>query len=172
MTQERGGVIRVRPAAVADRAFLLAAIIELQEHERHLHDTRRPGTEIAVAQLALIEARAAGQGAILVAELEGAPVGFVAGWVEQEEVAAETAESNRFGLIADICVLEPHRCQRIAAPLLEAMEAHLAAAGVTWLRINVLAANAPARAAYARAGYVPYEILHEKRLRPPSLGAL
>jgi ribosomal protein S18 acetylase RimI-like enzyme len=88
--------------------------------------------------------------------------------VEQAAVAAETPESNRFGLIADICVLPAHRGQRIAAALLEAMEAHLAAAGVAWLRINVLAGNDAARAAYVRAGYVPYEILHEKRLKPLS----
>src|SRR5271163_3677948 len=71
----------IRQATPSDRSQLIAAIIELQEHERRLHDSLRPGVEIAAPYLASIEARAARQGAILVAETDEGFVGFVAGWI-------------------------------------------------------------------------------------------
>jgi ribosomal protein S18 acetylase RimI-like enzyme len=157
----------IRQATPADRPQLIAAIVELQEHERRLHDSRRPGVEIAAPYLASIEARAARQGAILVAETDEGFVGFVAGWIELDgESICETPEFNRFGHISDICVLNPYRRRGIASRLLSAIEARLPEYGVTWLRINVLAANVSARASYERAGFSPYEVQYEKRLCP------
>src|SRR5215475_10493018 len=84
-------------------------------------------------------------------------VGFAAGWVEQDDNIAETAESNRFGYISDICVMPAYRGQRIALRLLDDLEQHLCLAGVTRLRIASLATNAAARATYERGGFVRYE---------------
>jgi ribosomal protein S18 acetylase RimI-like enzyme len=157
----------IRQATPADRSQLIAAIIELQEHERRLHDSLRPGVEIAAPYLASIEARAARQGAILVAETDEGFVGFVAGWIElDDESICETAEFNRFGYVSDICVLNAYRRRGIASRLLNAIEARLAEYGVTWLKINVLAANVSARANYERAGFSPYEVQYAKLLRP------
>ena len=99
---------------------------------------------------------------MLVAESGGEFAGFVAGWVEQAGNIGETPDSNRFGHVSDICVMPAFRGRRIAGLLLEAVERHLRRAGVTRLRVNALAANAPARASYERAGFAPYEVLHEK----------
>jgi ribosomal protein S18 acetylase RimI-like enzyme len=154
----------IRPAVPSDRPRLIGAITELQEHERKLHDTRLPGVAIAEPYLCWIERRVSERGAILVAEEAGIFVGFVAGWIEQADAIAETRDSNRFGYISDICVLPAYRGRRIATLLLGAIEARLAAAGIMRLRINALAANRSARASYERSGFVPYEVLHEKRL--------
>jgi ribosomal protein S18 acetylase RimI-like enzyme len=157
----------IRQATPADRPQLIAAIVELQEHERRLHDSRRPGAEIAAPYLASIEARAAREGAILLAETGGSFVGFVAGWIERDdESICETPEFNRFGHISDLCVLNAYRRRGIASLLLSAIEARLAEFGITRLRINVLAANVSARASYERAGFSPYEVQYEKRHRP------
>jgi ribosomal protein S18 acetylase RimI-like enzyme len=154
--------ITIRPATASDRPLLRRAIIELQDYERQLHATRLPGEQIADAYLAWVERRAADSGAVLVAETQGIFVGFAAGWVEQDDTIAETADSNRFGYISDICVMPAYRGQRIARRLLDTLERHLRSAGVTRLRIASLAANAAARAAYERSGFVPYEIIYEK----------
>jgi ribosomal protein S18 acetylase RimI-like enzyme len=154
--------LTIRPATPADQPDLRAAIVELQDYERRLHSTRLPGAEIADAYLAWLLPRAAATGAVLVAESGGMFVGFVAGWVEEDENLAETADSNRFGYISDICVMSAFRGQRIAKRLLAAIEQQLRRGGVTRLRINALAANMSARASYQRAGFAPYEILHEK----------
>jgi ribosomal protein S18 acetylase RimI-like enzyme len=154
--------ITIRPATASDRPLLRRAIIELQDHERQLHTTRLPGEQIADAYLAWIERRAEDSGTMLVAETQGIFVGFAAGWVEQDDNIAETADSNRFGYISDICVMPAYRGQRIALRLLDNLEQHLRLAGVTRVRIASLATNAAARATYGRGGFVPYEIIYEK----------
>lgn len=156
------GDIRIRQARPTDRAALRAAVIELQEFERRLSDTRRPGEEIADAYLARMESRAAHGGAILIAESDGAFAGFATCELREVNYVAETADSNRFGYVSDICVLPAWRGRRIAGLLLEAAERHLAPLGITRLRIHVLANNPSARRSYEHAGFVAYEVLCEK----------
>jgi ribosomal protein S18 acetylase RimI-like enzyme len=134
----------------------------LQEHERRLHATRLPGETIADAYLEWMLSKAAESGAIFIAEVDGAFGGFIAGWIENGDNLAETPDSNRFGFVSDVCVMQPYRGRRIASRLLEAIEAHFRAAGVTRIRIWALAANSAARASYERAGFTPYEVVYEK----------
>src|SRR5271163_2059386 len=83
--------IRIRQAGPADRDALREAIIELQEFERRLSDTRRPGEAIADAYLARMESRAAGGGAILISEAaDGAFVGFATCQLHEVDYIAET----------------------------------------------------------------------------------
>lgn len=154
--------ITIRAATAADRPQLRRAIVELQDHERRLHSTRLPGEQIADTYLAWIEHRATDNGAVLVAETGGIFAGFVAGWVEQDDNIAETADSNRFGYVSDICVMPACRGRHIALRLLDSIEQHLGSTGITRLRIGSLAANAAARATYERAGFAPFEVVHEK----------
>jgi ribosomal protein S18 acetylase RimI-like enzyme len=152
----------VRPALASDRLALRAAIVELHEQERRLHDSRLPGEETADAYLIWMLAEAARDGAVFVAETGGAFVGFAAGWIVQENVIEETPDSNRFGYVSDVCVLPAFRGRRVAARLLTALETSLSLRGVTRIRLSTLAANHAARASYERAGYAPYEIIYEK----------
>ncbi len=153
----------VRDAGPQDRPDIVAAIVALQDAERKLSDTRLPGAEVAEAYYDLLVEQLA-NGAMLVAEADGAFAGFIIGWIEQANEICETPDSNRFGYVSDICVLEPFRGRGAAAVLLRALEQRLARYGVTRLRLNFLADNAPARTAYERAGYSPYEVRYEKRL--------
>jgi len=162
--------ITIRLATASDRPLLRGAIILLQDYERQLHATRLPGEQIADTYLAWIERRAADNGALLVAEIQSIFAGFAAGWIEQDDNVAETVDSNRFGYISDICVMPAYRGQRIALRLINNLEQHLRRAGVTRLRIASLATNATARAAYQRAGFVPYEIIYEKSCVAPNNG--
>jgi ribosomal protein S18 acetylase RimI-like enzyme len=102
------------------------------------------------------------RGAVFVAEVDGAFAGFAAGWVAENESLAETADSNRCGFVSDLCVLPAFRGQGVAQRLLAALEANLASADVSRIRLYVLAANEEARATYERAGYAPYEVVYEK----------
>ena len=155
--------IVVRLAIPGDLPNLRSAIVELQEHERRLAATRLPGEQIADAYLARLQREVAEKrGAILVAESEGVFAGFAVGWIVERDHIPETADSNRFGYLSDICVMPPFRGKRIAHRLLAAMERHFAKAGITLFRVFTLAANAPARASYESAGFAPYEILYQK----------
>jgi ribosomal protein S18 acetylase RimI-like enzyme len=155
--------ILIRPAGEDDTSNLRHAIVELQDYERRLHDTRLPGEAIANAYLAHLEESAA-DGAILVAEFNGTFAGFVAGWIEEDSSVAETPDSNRFGYVSDICVLPAFRGRRIASLLLDELERRFREAGVVRMRVSVLAANASARASYEAAGFAEYEVVYEKRV--------
>ena len=152
----------IRPAAARDRPDLRLAVVELHEHERRLHPSRLPGEATADAYLDWMHAQAAENGAVLIAEVDDAFAGFAAGWVAEENLIEETADSNRFGLVSDVCVLARFRGRRIAGRLLDALEDRLARHGVRWIRLSALAANGAARSAYERSGYAAYEIVYEK----------
>lgn len=163
-TQNPAKGLTIRTAVPSDRPDLRRAFVELQEFERRLTDTRRPGKHIAEAYLDWMQDHAASYGAILVAETDGTFAGFVCGWIEQQSNIAETPDSNRFGYISDICVLPPYRGHGIASRLLDAMSNCFRSLGITRCRLNVLAVNATARASYERSGFAPYELTYEKRL--------
>jgi ribosomal protein S18 acetylase RimI-like enzyme len=157
--------IKIRPATTADRSHLREAIVELQNYERALHLTRLPGELVADAYLVWLQRQAETcNGAMLVAESDGAFAAFVVGWIEVADILTEAADSNRFGYVSDLCVMPAFRGRRIAEQLLTVLEQHFCQAGLTRIRINALAANRSARVSYERAGYAPYEVLHEKVL--------
>jgi ribosomal protein S18 acetylase RimI-like enzyme len=157
--------VTIRTAADDDRPAILAAIADLQDYERTIHDTRRPGHEIAKTYLAwLMASVTANAGLLLIAEAGGEFAGFAACWVRQEDALAETEESNRYGYISDTFVMPALRGRGIAGHLIRAAEVHLRATGVTRLRIGVLAANRSAQRAYSKSGVEPYELTLEKRL--------
>jgi len=156
--------LTIRRATPADRPSLRKAYVELQEHERRLHASRLPGEEIADAYVERMIEQAADAGGVFVAERDGEFLGFAAGWVENSQNVAETADSNRFGYVSDICVLVAHRKRGIARRLLEAMTRMFVEAGVTRVRIGTLADNHLARLSYEGAGFRPYEVIYEKAL--------
>jgi ribosomal protein S18 acetylase RimI-like enzyme len=156
--------VTIRAASVSDRPQLRRAVIELQDHESCLHPSRLPGDQIADAYLDWMQKRAAEHGAVLIAEIDGAFAGFVAGWIEEESHICETPDYNRFGYVSDICVLPAFRGRRIASQLLDAVELRLRGEGVTRVRLFTLAANCAARASYERSGYAAYEVVYEKSL--------
>jgi ribosomal protein S18 acetylase RimI-like enzyme len=152
----------IRPATPADRADLRQAIVELQDYERLRHPTRLPGEQIADAYLNWAQRQADTNGVVLVAVRDNSFIRFVAGWIVQTDNISETADSNRFGYISDICVMPAFRGQQIAAELLDGIEQYFLGTGVLRIRINSLAVNTSAQASFERAGFLPYEILYEK----------
>lgn len=159
--------VNIRPYAARDRTALLRMIADLQDHEVPLHDSRLPGAETSEPYLSSMEERLREQsGAMYIAEAAGAPVGYVACFVEEYDSAQETPDSSRCGLVKDIFLDPAFRGSGLAQRLLAVAETHLRTTGVTRLRINVLANNAKARRAYERYGFAPYEVMYKKRIAP------
>lgn len=152
-----------------DRAAVRALVIQLQDDERALHPSRRPGESVADDYMPWLEASVREQqGDILVAEAAGRVVGYTSYWIEVDICPEELPESNRHGYIQDLCVDRDWRGQGIAGRLLAAAEQALSGKRLTYLRLGVLANNAPALSAYAKQGFAPYEIVMEKRFSEPS----
>lgn len=157
--------VEIRPFEPRDRAAVLQALTELQNYEVALHDSRLPGeTTMEHYLVELLCDLRDGSGAIFIAEAAGVFVGCVACLVVEEQSVQETPDSNRHGYVSDIFVDPRYRGQGVAQRLLAVAERHLAATGVTRLRINVLANNTRARRAYERYGFAPYEVMFEKRI--------
>lgn len=155
----------IRPRTPKDRTALLDLIVELQEHERHLHDGLRPGGEIADSYLAYLERHVFdGEGEFLVAEIDGAVVGFIAHLIDRYEGPEEMPDSAVYALVSDLCVRASHRGRGIAQALLAAAEVYARRKGAARLRVEVLSANREAAAAYRRFGFEPYVSMLEKRI--------
>jgi ribosomal protein S18 acetylase RimI-like enzyme len=160
----------IRPYAPTDHDWVLQCEVELQEHERALHDTRLPGLPHAQDYLAMLWGTLAqDQGLMLIAEdAAGERAGLVAGHIVDQPWPMETGDSTRFGYVSDIFIKPQARGNGLARELLDAIAAHLRQAdpGLTRLRVNVLAVNRVACRAYEKAGFTPYEVMYERLLRP------
>jgi ribosomal protein S18 acetylase RimI-like enzyme len=156
----------IRPYTPADYDWVLQCEIDLQEHERALHDTRLPGLPHSRDYLAMLQdVLAENQGILLIAEdAAGARVGLVAGHIVDEPWPMETPDSTRHGYVSDIFIRPEARGSGLARQLLDAIAGHLRQAdpSLTRLRVNVLAVNAVARRAYEKAGFTPYEVTYER----------
>ena len=156
----------IRVAIDADDDLLVEAIIDQQEYERDLHDTRLPGVQIGRAYLEYLKTKvAAGSGARLVAELHSSFAGYAACWIEHDNTVAETEDSNHFGYVADTYIVPQLRGRGLVASLLEAAEGWIRQTAVSRMMITGLAKNQSALRAYAKCGFSNYEIVMEKRLR-------
>ena len=160
----------IRPYAPADYDWVLQCEVELQEHERAIHDTRLPGLPHTRDYLDLLwDELAEGHGIMLIAETpQGERVGLVAGHIVDSPWPVESRDSTRYGYVSDIFIKPEARGGGLAQTLLDAIAAHLHAADptLTRLRVNVLAVNAIARRSYEKAGFTPYEVMYERLIRP------
>lgn len=150
----------------ADKEAIVAGIADLQEVERAVADTRRPGSEVAEQYVReLQEKLTQKQGALFVAREQDRVAGFIACWIEREENIAETEESNVYGYICDAYVAPQYRGKGVFQKLNDRAEAYLARfPEVRLVRITVLAENASAVKAYEKAGYRPEEIRLMKKM--------
>jgi len=159
----------IRFAVDADDDRLVEAIIDQQEYERKLHDTRLPGAQIGRPYLAYLKTKvASSNGGLLIVELNGAFAGYAACWIEHDNNVAETDDSNHYGYIADTYIVPDLRGRGLAASLLDAAERLIRQRNVSRMRIASLASNYSALRAYAKSGFSQYETVMEKRLAWPN----
>jgi GNAT superfamily N-acetyltransferase len=151
----------IRSANAEDRATLVTFIKQLQDAECEVHPSRLPGEAIAEAYYEKLFAQG---GVILIACSAGNPIGFVAGWLDEDDDTLQKMEWRRHGLISDLFVVTAHRGKGVAQQLLQAISDRLQERGAKRLRICAVAPNGPAIAAYLRFGFEPFEVLFDKAL--------
>jgi ribosomal protein S18 acetylase RimI-like enzyme len=130
--------------------------VDLQEWERGLDPRLRTGESMADAYLAQMHERCRQwTGTILVAEVDGAVVGFAALYatIPYEELDDPPGE---YALVSDLAVLHAMRGRGVGAALLDEAERRARDAGATELRIAVMSANDGAKRLYLRSGFAPY----------------
>ena len=147
-----------------DSAAVRALFVELHETERAIDPRMRPSEEIADDYLAKVFERArVYDGVLFVAEREGTVVGYVSVW--RRYVSDELDDPPReMGYVSDLVVSAALRGQGVGRALLRRAEGCVREAGVTTLRLSVLAGNRGAIALYEDEGFAPVEVDMEKRL--------
>ncbi|MFL5336776.1 MAG: GNAT family N-acetyltransferase [Geminicoccaceae bacterium] len=154
----------VRAWRAQDRDAVLALNTELQEHERALRPSLRPGPAMTEAYVTALEARLARvgeDGALLVAEGPGGQVlGFATCFVDEDELEREP----RLVRIEDVVVARAARRQGIARALLAEASRFAGRHGIRRVVLSVLALNAEAAAAYHAAGFRPVKLTLERWL--------
>lgn len=160
-------MIQIVELRAENRAYAVAFMAGLQEHERQISSDRRPGKEMADAHLAYLEKTCrVNSGKIFLARINQAYAGFIVCFINRYEPddLHITAALKTYGEISDLYVAPQYRGQGVASSLIRHAETYLAALGQTRVKLTVLNANASAQRAYETLGYAPYEVIYQKEL--------
>ncbi len=148
-----------------DEAHLIRLIRELQSYEIDYYDRMIPPGEIAGWYIDNIRKDCREYaGHIRIAVRESLPVGYC---VILTRVPNEEADELAFDYahVSELAITRSARGEGIGKALLQDAECLARAAGVKWLRVNVLAKNTIARDAYNRYGFEEHLISMEKPLK-------
>ncbi len=135
-----------------DRAAVLALNSTLQDYERSLRPSRRPGPECTEEILSLIETRLAAAGdsrGLLVAEMQGRILGFIT----YREGLDVLEQDQREMHIPDLVVVEDARGTGVGTALIDQVRILARDRGIHRLTISVLAQNRAAQGVYERYGF-------------------
>ncbi len=158
---------RIRSYRDPDLAAVRRLLNALQEAECAMDGSRVHWSDGACAYTDwMLRESAEKDGITSVAESDtGAVIGVMTCWrAEDPTDITVTPEARPHLYVSDLVVATEWRGRGIAGVLLAAAEKHGRALGLAQMTIGVLAANAPARRAYAKAGFDDYEMLLRKRL--------
>jgi ribosomal protein S18 acetylase RimI-like enzyme len=163
--------LQIRRYRAADRSILKGFFDAFQDELVAMDDLGRlwrgPGYAEAAAEQCLRETREQ-RGQVLIAELDGQPVGFAAGIVgDLAPFDRLTARAGPYGRVTELYVRPAARRQGIATRLLARLDRYFARAGCDAVRIEVFAPNRAARRLYERLGYHERDI---DLLRPITSG--
>jgi ribosomal protein S18 acetylase RimI-like enzyme len=104
------------------------------------------------------------QGSFLVADLAGKIVGYCTLLTHCDSSDEPDEALYHYAHVGDLAVAESQRNNGIGAMLVNEAGRIAKAAGISWLRLSVLAPNAAARRFYARQGFSEHLIKVEKAL--------
>lgn len=155
----------IREYVPADEAALLGLVLQLQSIEGQWSDLVRPAAEIGPWYVGDLLAQCVkDQGTVLIAERDGAVVGYAVIYVGLAVTGDRDEVDHRYARIGDLCVAEGCRGMGIGKALITECEARTRAAGVRRLTIRHDPQNLRPQQLYERLGFCPVQIVREKRL--------
>ncbi|GGK22807.1 GNAT family N-acetyltransferase [Salinarimonas ramus] len=156
--------LAIRTAGPADRETCIGLVDQLNAFEATLVDDRLTTREAAeAAYAAALDRVARTKGRMLLAEEDGIAVGLLV-FVIDEEHPYVREDVRRYGMVADLIVVEDARGRGVGRALLAEAERLTREAGLVRLSIGALAANEGACAAYLKAGFSDYLRIFVKSL--------
>ncbi|MCJ9429891.1 GNAT family N-acetyltransferase [Kordiimonas marina] len=159
------GDVTIRLSGPADRPACVRMMAALNTYENAFIGDRLTDLASADTHMTFLEEEAVRTGGFtLVAEEDGAVIGFLVCFAEAEEGSYVKPEKGRYGFISDLYLVPEKRGQGIAQALLKESEDRCRALGLADLRISALVANTGALRAYEKFGFRPKEIVLAKPL--------
>ncbi len=147
-------MIDIREYRDSDEAGLIALIRELQASEVVLYDRMKPVAQMGVWYVDLLKKKCAeDEGVILIAEENGAALGYAVILTRSVEDGTGDEVSYDYAYVVDLVVAESARRRGIGKLLLADCERRARDAGRDDLRITVLAANQGAHDLYRALGF-------------------
>ena len=151
----------IRRGCTADLDAVERLNRKLQDYERRLRSSRRPGRTLPRAYVqALLRKDKTNTGRLFVATSATRVIGFLACALESDVFEIDALRI----LISDLVVATPWRRRGVAAALIAAAEDFARERGVQWIEISTLVRNTAARRAYAALGFRESAVTFERRL--------
>ena len=151
--------VAIRPAGPGDRDFVLATVGRLGDFGPPPWRTPEEIGEADARGLRTHFESPARGSALLVAEADGTPVGFV-----YLEVLSDFFDRKEHGHVSVLAVAEAAEGRGAGAALMRASEDWARGRGYRKLTLNVFEGNARARSVYAHLGYRPGTMKYVKFL--------
>ncbi len=148
-----GGGVTIRPARPPDLPAVIALWRELQDINASFDPRLQLGDGAADWFIGYLGDQLDNPNmAVLVAEHEGAVVGYAFGQIMRRPTLA----SGDCGYVADVCVQERWRGRGIGRQLYERLRAWFLAHGLTAIEVQVVRANPASQAFWRKMGYTEF----------------
>lgn len=147
-------MVEIREYRESDAAQMIALIRELQAGEVVLYERMKPAADMGQWYIDLLKKKCAeDEGVILIAEENGAALGYAVILTRSVEDGTGDEIAYDYAYVVDLVVAEQARRRGIGRMLLDDCERRARAAGRDDLRITVLARNDGAHALYRALGF-------------------
>lgn len=161
-------MLKITPYQDSHRPSVLKFMEDLQDYLVKIDPQKRllrlPGYGEAYTDDLLRRISTEG-GIILIAELEGTPVGMIAGVLEKTTIIDQLdSVPEKAARILELIVTEGHRGQHIGEELMKALETHFKSQGCDLIRVEVFEPNHPAHHFYNKLGYTDRMIRLVKKI--------
>ena len=154
---------KVRQATTAD----VDALAALNGLAQELHVAHEPGyfKSVQIGDVRAWFAQFLGGtcGMVLIAEAEGAPVGYIAAEIRERE-ADPFSRGRRWCEVHQVVVATAYRGKGVSRCLIDAVAGAVSSEGVAALELSTWAFNTGAREAFSRLGFQPSQVRMVRRL--------
>jgi ribosomal protein S18 acetylase RimI-like enzyme len=145
--------IRIEPYRPGDRAHVAACVEGIQEHERQFYPELRPASELKAYARWMLRKAAERNGVVLMARAGDRTIGFICGWIREDDKLLVKPEALSHAYVSDLFVAADWRRHGVAHMLLARFEAEMAARGCRRVQIGSRGANAGALRCYEDFGF-------------------
>jgi ribosomal protein S18 acetylase RimI-like enzyme len=157
--------VAIRPYEDRDLNGVIAVARDLQQAERIFFARMKTPDEIGESYVQHIRSEVQKHGgSLLVAEMTGQIIGYCTLLTRCDSSDQADEVLYHYAYVGDLAVTKAHRSGGIGSMLIDEAGRLAKSAGLSWLRLSVLASNAGARRFYARQGFAEHLVEVEKAL--------